>query len=223
MTSRWKHLLVAGAVALLACADAGSTSPWTPKNVREELSGYEDIIEAEITEEDQDVPSAEPATDECFTIYAVATVTKVLKGSRQPGEKILLGGLPKIHADFSLNSGSDYVLFLQRDVRDSDMLKYYRRECPRSALLRQTADEKHPFAGIYTGYRDFEIRHTDGLATVAAWAYQGRTGWLFLEGYSFDESTAADPDRGGTFELTSYDKFIAHIERTIAEVAQSAD
>lgn len=210
-----------GVAVLLGCATASSTIPWIPRNFREELGGYQDIVEAYVVEEDTKAHSADTQSGSCATTYAVASITRVLKGARRAGDKILLGGSPKIHANFPMTSGSRYVLLLQHDLSNDDYLEYEREECPDSSLLRRTADMKHPFEGIYTGYSDFSIRTTDGQVTVAVWAYKSKAPWMFLENYSF-QSGAADPDRDGTLLITSYDKFMDHLERMIAEAAQPA-
>src|ERR1043165_3664289 len=204
---------VATLAGLLAAGSASSTTPWVPHDVREELSIYEDIVQARIVEEDGRADSSAPELGACATTYAVAATTRVLKGKRRTGEKILLGGLPTIHANFPMKRGDEYVLFLQRDLsKDDEDMDYFRRECPHSSLVARTAGQERPFAGVYLGYHDFAIKTVDGQTSVAVWGYKGKTGWLFLEKYSF-ASTAADPARGGTLFMTPYEDFVQHLQR----------
>lgn len=221
MIRRFVKWFFPGVVALLACVTASSTTPWVPRDRREELAAFEDIVEAEIVEEDgptRSPPLARAGT--CSTTYAAAAVTRVLKGNRGIEETILLGGLPKIQANFPLTRGNRYVLFLQKDV--SDDLDDERDQCPNSALLQRASAMKGSFAGVYTGYHDFAIGTANGKATVAVWGYKGNTGWLFLEGYAFDERIP-DSNRGGTLFITSYEKFVSHVQRMLAEAASAPD
>ena len=52
---------------LLGSATAGSTTPWVPKNVREELSVYQDIVQAQIDEEDERTGTSASDLDTCET------------------------------------------------------------------------------------------------------------------------------------------------------------